>query len=88
MRNSLSLDSANRVDQLFSSRSPRRQYLVGQLHAAGRRPLLEALIEIEAGHSVDGVLERFATIPPEVYRLLGADQLPIDSVAIFDGGRA
>jgi hypothetical protein len=70
----------------FSKRSPRRQLLTKYLHALGPRPLLEALIEIEAGRALDGVLADFARLDPAVVSALGADVLPIDQVAIIDGG--
>ena len=54
----------------------RRQHLVRHLHAAGPRPVLEALLELERGAALDDVLERFARIPPDVYRALGADRFP------------
>jgi hypothetical protein len=38
--------------------------------------VLEALLAVEAGHSLDAVLEDFARLTPETYRAAGADMLP------------
>jgi hypothetical protein len=78
---------AHEIEDHFSCRSPRRQYLVRHLHAAGPRPLLEALLEIEGGARLDDVLEAYARIPVETYHALNADVLPIDELALLDGGR-
>ena len=40
-----------------SKRSPRRQYLAERLHAAGPRPVLEALLAVADGHDLDWTLE-------------------------------
>jgi hypothetical protein len=88
MRDLLSLNTAARVNKYFADRTPRRQHLIRLLHKAGPRPVLEALIEVNAGHEIDAVLERFASIPPQVYQEIGADRLAIDSVAVFNGGRS
>ena len=76
------------IDIHNNQRTPRRQALIRMLHAAGPRPVLEACLELEAGHDLDEVLERFARISPETYRALGADVLPIDEIGIIDGGAA
>jgi hypothetical protein len=52
--------------------------LVRHLVKCGPRPVLEALIQIEAGDALDEVLENFARLQPEVYAAVGADVLPID----------
>jgi hypothetical protein len=70
-----------------SKRSARRQYLARHLHACGPRPLFEALLAIEGGQTLDRVLEDFARLRPEIYAAIGADVLPIDEVAVIDGGR-
>jgi hypothetical protein len=69
-------------------RSPRRQYLVRHLYACGERAVLESLLALESGQSLDAVLEDFARLPPEIYKAIGADLLPIDDVIIIDGGAA
>ena len=46
----------------------RRWRLCQQLHESGPRPVLEALIAVECGQTLDEVLEEFARIPPELYR--------------------
>ena len=55
-----------------NKRSPRRQYFSAHIHAAGPRPVLEALIAVHEGASLDEVLEDFARIPAEAYHLMGA----------------
>jgi len=55
-----------------SKRTLRRQYLTAQLHAAGQRPTMEALIAVHEGAHIDDVLEDFARIPPKVYHAMGA----------------
>src|SRR6476661_3555047 len=55
-----------------NKRSVRRQYLSKRLHAAGPRPVLEALISVSAGQPLDDVLEDFVRIPSSFYRILGA----------------
>jgi hypothetical protein len=60
-----------------------RQRLVAHLVAAGARPVLEALLELERGANLDEVLARFARVPVATYRALGADRfapLPIHIV--------
>lgn len=69
------------------ARSPRRQRLAAHLHACGPRPVFEALLELEAGRSLDEVLEGYGRIPARIYHALGADVLPIDVLAVIDGGR-
>jgi hypothetical protein len=68
-------------------RSVRRQYLVGQLHACGPRVVMEALIQVAASSpaQLDSILESFCSLPPEVYRSIGADVLPINR--LVNGGR-
>jgi hypothetical protein len=84
--------AANRgkIDQRVqhdSQRSPRRQHLVGHVVYAGPRVVLELLLEIAAGADLNESLERYARIPVNVYRALGADRLPIDGLALVNGGR-
>jgi hypothetical protein len=70
-------------------RSPRRQRLARHLHRCGERPVLEALLAVDAGQSVDDVLEDFARLPDSVYRAIGADALdPSPMLSSIDGGRA
>jgi hypothetical protein len=69
------------------SRTPRRQRLVRHLVECGERPVLEALLAVESGQDLDQVLEGFARLQPEVYEAIGADVMPIDEVAVIDGGR-
>ena len=67
-------------------RSARRQRLVAHLHAAGPRPVLEALISVAAGNGLDEVLADFARLPVATYVALGADVLPIDRLTIIKRG--
>jgi hypothetical protein len=55
-----------------NKRSRRRQYLSAQIHAAGPRPVLEALIAVHEGAHLDDVLADFARIPAEAYHAMGA----------------
>lgn len=48
-------------------RSARRQHLSRHLHAAGPRPVLEALLAVDNGQPLDEVLENFGRLPPELY---------------------
>jgi hypothetical protein len=56
------------------TRSPRRQKLSEHLHAAGPRPVLEALLAVEAGQPLDLVLEEFGRVAADTYRRVGASQ--------------
>ena len=49
--------------------------------------MLEALLAVAAGQDLDFVLEDFARIPVSIYLEVGADLLPIDEIALLDGGR-
>jgi hypothetical protein len=62
----------NHRSPLDSKRTLRRQYLSAQIHAAGPRPVLEALIAVHEGADLDNVLADFARIPAEVYHAMGA----------------
>lgn len=73
-------------DAFARARSPRRQHLARHLHSCGPRPVLEALLEVEAGRPLDEVLNDFARLPPEVYGAVGADVLAIDEITVIDGG--
>jgi hypothetical protein len=59
------------------TRTPRRQHLALHLHRCGPRPVLKALLAVAGGHDLDATLEDFARLPPETYKALGADALPI-----------
>ena len=52
--------------------SARRMELCAHLHAAGPRPVLEALIAVDRGQPLDDVLEDFARIPTDIYRAVFA----------------
>jgi hypothetical protein len=66
----------------------RRQHLAAHLHDCGPRPVLEALIAIDAGTLIDEVLEDFGRLPPSVYRSVGADVLPIHRLVVVRGRHA
>ena len=54
--------------------NPRRQRAAEHLHDLGPRPVLEALIEVEAGADLDRVLADFARLDPETVRQLDGDK--------------
>ena len=56
--------------------SPRRQRAAEHLHNLGPRPVLEALVEVEAGADLDCVLADFAQLEPETVSRLGGDSFP------------
>jgi hypothetical protein len=64
-------------------RSARRQHLARHLHVCGPRPVLEALLAIEGGQSLDTVLEEFGRLPAELFEAIGADRLPMDGLLII-----
>jgi hypothetical protein len=57
------------------ARNARRQHLARSLWESGPRPVLEALLEVEAGRPLELVLERYARIPAHIYRALGVNAL-------------
>jgi ABC-type hemin transport system substrate-binding protein len=69
------------------NRTSRRQYLVRHLVACGPRPVLEALIAVAGGADLDATLEDYARLSPEIFAAVDADVLPIDDLAVVDGGR-
>jgi hypothetical protein len=69
------------------NRTPRRQRLVKHLIECGARPVLEALLAVDAGQDLDVVLEDFCRLSPETYQSVGADVMPIDEAAVIEGGR-
>jgi hypothetical protein len=73
------------LEKRDGARNSRRQHLVQHLHAAGPRPIFEAMLELADGRDLDCVLERYAEIPIGIYHALGADRLPIDTLAVLDG---
>jgi hypothetical protein len=65
-------EGVNDIAPRDSKRSVRRQYLSKRLHAAGPRPVLEALLAVDGEQPLDDVLEDFARIPSSFYSILGA----------------
>ena len=59
-------------DVADNKRSVQRQYLSRRLHAAGPRPVLEALLAVEGGQPLDDVLEDYARVPSSYFSILGA----------------
>src|SRR4051794_24744204 len=53
-------------------RTARRCHLARHLHAAGPRPVLEALLELEGGRVLDDVLESFGRVMVADYHAVGA----------------
>ena len=66
------------LDNFQNKRHVKRQHQVAHIYAAGPRLILEALLDVAGGKSLDAVLADFARIPVSIYRALGADELPID----------
>ena len=60
----------------------RRQRAAEHLHGLGPRPVLEALVEVEAGADLDSVLADFARLDPEVVTALGGDKFPPSIFAV------
>jgi hypothetical protein len=54
----------------LEARNARRQRLAKHLNAAGARPTLEALLDVENGRDLDETLEDFGRIPIEIYKAL------------------
>ena len=54
----------------------RRQRHANHLHRLGPRPVLEALKEVAAGHSLDSVLDSYARLDLRVVAALDADRFP------------
>lgn len=52
----------------------RRQRAADHLYNLGPRPVLVALVELEAGAELDRVLADFARLDPKMVRQLGGDQ--------------
>jgi hypothetical protein len=70
------------------NRSVRIQRLVSALYECGKRPVMEAFIQAAAGAPEDlgKILDSYVSIPPEVYRSIGADELPINRpLVVIDG---
>ncbi len=56
--------------------NPRRQRAAEHLHNLGPRPVLEALVEVEAGADLDHVLADFAQLEPKTVSRLRGDRFP------------
>ena len=79
---------ASDIFKPFEPRNARRRCLVRHLHEAGPRPVLEALIAVEKGQSLDDVLDDFGRIPVSTYHAFGASELPITQpLVVVKGGR-
>ena len=61
-----------------NKRNEKRQRQVAHIYAAGPRPVFEALLDVAAGKPLDDVLEDFGRLAVSTYRMMGADELPID----------
>lgn len=53
-----------------------RRRLVVKVHRLGARPMLELLLEVQAGADLDDALIRYAAADPATFRALGADRFP------------
>ena len=60
----------------------KRQRQVARLHSLGPRPVLEALVEVEAGVDLDRVLAAYARLDLEVVIALGGDKFPSNIFAV------
>jgi hypothetical protein len=69
--------SACPVQVMSYMRTPERQTLASHLHECGPRPVLEALLAVSCGASVDAVLRDFGRLPPKFFKAVGADLLPV-----------
>ena len=67
-------------------RNARRVRQAHHLHAAGVRPVFEALLAVAAGQPIDEALAEFCRVPVATYRAVGADEFP--PLAVVNGGRA
>jgi hypothetical protein len=65
-------EGVNDIAPPDNKRSVRRQHLCRHLQKAGSRPVLEALLAVEAGQPLDDVLEDFARVPSSYFSILGA----------------
>jgi hypothetical protein len=57
-------------------RNIRRVRLARHLHAAGPRPVLEALLDVADGRDLDETLQDFGRVSVETYRSVDADDFP------------
>ena len=60
----------------------KRQRQVARLHSLGPRPVLEALVEVEAGADLDRVLADYTRLDLEVVIALGGDKFPPSIFAV------
>ena len=73
---------------MSNRRNLQRFNVARHVHAAGPRPVLEALLAVEQGKPLDAVLEDFGqAVPARVYHEVGADDFPVDSFQLITGGR-
>jgi hypothetical protein len=73
-----------RLEISDSARTPRRRQLARHLHQRGARPVLDALLAVAAGQSLDAVLEDYGRLAPEIYRALGADELSVERGTVIE----
>jgi hypothetical protein len=69
-----------------------RQRAVARVHALGGRPVFELVDEIIRNHpeledEIDGRLDKYADLDPNVLRLLGADHFPERPLYLVRGDR-
>ena len=63
------------IGSLAAKYCARRQRLIQHIYEAGPRAVMEALLAVEAGNSLDDVLADFARIPAHIYRGVGASEM-------------
>lgn len=67
--------------------SPRREHLARHLHSLGPQPMFLALLQVDAGHNLDEVLEEFRRVDPGLCRAMSADRFPPRPVYAVGGDR-
>jgi hypothetical protein len=67
-------------------RSPRRQRLVRRLVQCRERIVLEALVQVDAGAPLDDTLEAFCCLQPADYAAAAVAALPLNKLALLNGG--
>jgi hypothetical protein len=61
------MTATEKIDWFLRTRRQHRQRQSRHLHECGPRCILEALLAVDRGASVDSVLEDFARLAPETY---------------------
>lgn len=67
--------------------SPRREQLARHLHALGPQPMFLAMLRMDAGASLDQVLEEFRRVDPALCHAMAADRFPPQPLYAVGGGQ-